>query len=141
MNNTLHTIMDFSAELAKLMIFTGDVATAIRMYSAYSGGSPSNYLGRRADPQQESVELMFLADALHHFSRLGDAIQSGSPGHIVAASDGVLRAFSHYDTERAESGARQPKPTFDTWAHVVHLSDAREAIAGVRNKAAAMIAV
>ncbi|MCW3589064.1 hypothetical protein [Burkholderia cenocepacia] len=141
MNDALQTNIDFSAELAKLIIFAGDVATAIRMYSAYSGGSPSNYLKRRADPELESVELMFLADALHHFSRIGEAIQSGSPGHIVAASDAVLRAFSHYDAELTDSGARHPKPTFDAWAHIVRLFEAREAIAGIRSKAAAMIDV
>lgn len=132
--------IDFSTELAKLMIFTGDTATAIRMYSAYSDGSPSDYLGRRASPEQESVELMFLADALHHFSRIGAAIQDGSPAHIVEASDGVLRAFADYDTDRPEFGPRRAKPTFDIWARMVALADAKEAITGIRNKAAAMIA-
>ncbi|WP_321944471.1 hypothetical protein [Paraburkholderia tropica] len=132
--------MDFSTELAKLMIFTGDTATAIRMYSAYSGGSPSDYLGRRASPEQEAVELMFLADAIHHFSRIGSAIQDGIPAQIVSAADGVLQAFADYDTERPEYGQRQPKPTFDIWARMLSLADAREAIAGIRNKAAAMIA-
>lgn len=132
--------MNFSEELATLMIFTGDTATAIRMYSAYSGGSPSNYLGRRASPEQESIELMFLADALHHFSRIGDAIQSGSPARIVEASEGVLRAFADYDTERPDFGSRQAKPTFDTWRRALQLTDATEAITGIRNKAAAMIA-
>lgn len=133
--------IDFSADLAKLLIFTGDTATAIRMYSAYSGGSPSDYLGRRASPEQEAVELMFLADALHHFSRIGAAIQDGIPAEIVAASDDVLRVFADYNTERPECGQRQPKPTFDIWARLVSVADAREAIAGIRNKAAAMIAV
>lgn len=132
--------VNFSAELAKLMIFAGNTATAIRMYSAYSGGSPSKSLGRRAGPEQESVELMFLADALHHFSRIGDAIHGGIPAYIVDAADAVLLAFADYDTERPELGSRQPKPTFDTWAHAVRLDDAREAITDIRKKAVALIA-
>jgi len=125
---------DFSAELAKLMIFTGDTATAIRMYSAYSGGSLSDHLGRRADPEQESIELMFLADALNHFSRIGDAIQSSSAARVVEAADGVLSAFAEYNT------SRQAKATFDTWARMVSLADATDAITAIRHKAAAMIA-
>jgi len=84
--------------------------------------------------------LMFLADALHHFARIGDAIQDGNPAHIVAASDGVLQAFAGYDTERPEWGQRQPKPTFDVWARMVPPANARGAMTGIRNKATAMIA-
>lgn len=133
--------IDFSAELAKLMIFTGDTATAIRMYSAYSKGSPSDYLCRRASHEQESIELMFLASALHHFSSIGIAIQGGDLSRVVDASDGVLRALEGYRVERPEFGSRQAKPTFDTWARTLSLTDAIEAITGIRNKAAAMIAV
>jgi len=39
------------------MIFTGDTATATRMYSAYSGGSPFRYLGSRASPEQEFLRI------------------------------------------------------------------------------------
>lgn len=131
--------LDFSTELAKLMIFTGETATAIRMYSAYSGGSPSTYLDRRATAEQESVELMFLADALHHFSRIGDAIRGGIPARIVDAADAVLRAFVDYETERPEWGSRQPKPTFDVWARMVPLADAKEALTGIRDRAVAMM--
>ncbi|MGT2457789.1 hypothetical protein ACU4GI_33345 [Cupriavidus basilensis] len=131
---------NFTAELAQLLKFTGDTAMAIRMYSAYSGGSPAGYLGRAANPTQDSLDLMFLADALHHFSRLGDAVQGGSPHAVVDASNALLRAFSDYDTERPEYGRRQPKPTFDAWARLVCLADAKDAIAAIQKKAAAMVA-
>lgn len=126
---------DFTAELAQLMKFAGDTGTAIRMYSAYSGGSPADYLGRQPDPKRESVELMFLADALHHFSRLGAAIEGASSAGVVEACDGLLLAFADYDVERPEYGARQAKPTFDAWSRVLCIAEARTAIAAIRSKA------
>lgn len=130
--------IDFSTDLAKLMIFTGETATAIRMYSAYSGGSPSTYLRRRASADQEAVELMFLSDALHHFSDIGIAIQKGDNAHIVNTAEGILRAFADYDNEQFRP--RWGKPTFDAWAQTVRLEDAKEAIANIRDKAAAAVA-
>lgn len=130
--------IDFSTDLAKLMIFTGETAKAIRMYSAYSGGSPSDYLRRSASPEQESVELMFLSDALHHFSSIGIAIQTGDTNHIANTAEGVLQAFADYDNERFRP--RWGKPTFDAWAQTVRLDDAKEAIANIRDRAAATAA-
>ncbi len=132
--------LNFTAELAQLMKFTGDTATAIRMYSAYSGGSPSDYLRVPYDRDREAVDLMFLADSLHHFSSLGWALQEANAARIVEVCDELLRNFSDYDTERPEFGPRQAKPTFERWRQLVDLTMAREALVGVRNKAAAVLA-
>lgn len=132
--------MDFTEELAQLLKFTGETATAIRMYSAYSGGSPSNYLNVPYDTERDAVDLMFLADSLHHFSSLGLALRESAPARLVEVCDQLLHNFSHYDTERAEFGERQAKPTFERWRHLVDLAMVREAVGGIRNKAASVLA-
>ena len=131
--------LNFTAELALLMMFTGETATAIRMYSAYSGGSPSTYLRVPHDQEREAVDLMFLASALHHFGALGYALQEAVPARIVEVCDDVLRNFSHYDIERPEFGTRQAKPTFERWRKLVDLNMAREAITSIRTKAASVV--
>ncbi|WP_424196606.1 hypothetical protein ACMYR3_16990 (plasmid) [Ampullimonas aquatilis] len=126
---------NFTSELALLMKFTGDTATAIRMYSAYTGGSPSNSTHIPYDREREALDLMFLADALHHFSTLGHALQEANPARLVQTCDRLLRSFSHYDTEYPGLGRRQPKPTFERWRQTIDLNMARKAIAGIRDKA------
>lgn len=126
-------LLNFTSELALLMEFTGETATAIRMYSAYSGGSPSSYLHVPYDKDRELLDLMFLSDSLHHFSSLGRALQKPDPAHIVEICDGLLHSFSCYDTEQA-------KPTFERWKDFVNLTVAREALSSIRDKAAAAMA-
>lgn len=129
--------LNFTPELALLMKFTGETATAIRMYSAYSGGSPSNYLRVPYDRDREAEELMFLSDALHHFSTLGSALQETDPARVVQACDMLLNNFAYYDSEFPGSCARQAKPTFDRWRAFVDINMAREAFSAIRSKAAA----
>lgn len=131
--------MNFTAELSRLMKFTGATASAIRMYSAYSGGSPSTYLHRPADPKRESVELMFLSDALHHFTALGRTLETADPAEIVRVCDELLSNYAHYDVERPEFGDRQAKPVFDAWKQFVPLADARAALSAIRAKAASNV--
>jgi hypothetical protein len=131
---------NFTTELAQLMKFTGETATAIRMYSAYSGGSPADYLGIPHNPEREAVDLMFLADALHHFTELGYALEDGRPDKIIRACDYMLNAFAEYDVMKPEYGVRQAKPTFDAWKGRVPLAEARVALTAIRNKAAAALA-
>lgn len=133
-------LLNFTSELALLMEFTGETATAIRMYSAYSGGSPSSYLHVPYDKDRELLDLMFLSDSLHHFSSLGRALQKPDPARIVEICDGLLHSFLCYDTERPEFGTRQAKPTFERWKDFVNLTVAREALSSIRDKAAAALA-
>lgn len=133
-------LLNFTSELAMLMEFTGETATAIRMYSAYSGGSPSTYLDVPYDKNREMLDLMFLSDSLHHFYSLGRALQKPDPAHIVETCNKLLYNFSSYDTERPEFDTRQAKPTFERWKDHVDLTVAREALSSIRDKAAAAMA-
>lgn len=131
--------LDFTTELAQLMKFTGETAKAIRMHSAYSGGSPAKYLGEPADPKRELVDLMFLADALHHFSRIGDAIsdaiESGDPGHIIGACEATERIFKDYSKDQPDFADRQARQTFELWRDFVRLDAAINALMNIRTKA------
>lgn len=131
--------LNVTAELAQLMKFTGDAATAIRMYSAYSGGSPSAHLLRHEDPRRDSVELMFLADALHHFAPLGDALKSADLPEILRVCDRLLVVFSEYKIERPELGARQPCLVFEVWKSTVCLDEPISALKAMRAKAASIL--
>lgn len=127
--------LNYTNELALLMQFTGQVATAIRMYSAYSGGSPSDYLRISHDRERDSIDLMFLSDSLHHFSELGFAVQKGEAARIVDVCDSLLRNFSDYQIERPEFGTRQAKPTFERWKNTIDLDIAKGAVDSIRCKA------
>lgn len=131
--------LNVTAELAQLMKFTADAATAIRMYSAYSGGSPSAYLLRPEDPQRDSVELMFLADALHHFAPLGDALKSADLPEILRVCDRLLAVFAEYRIERPELGARQACLVFEVWKSTVCLDEPIAALKAIRAKAASTL--
>ena len=128
--------MNYTAELALLMRYTGATAIAIRMYSAYnSGGDPSRFLRVPYDPKRDSVDLMFLADSLHNFGALGRALQEEVPARVIEACNHLLSTFSEYDQEISGVGRRQAKPTFERWREHIDLNMAREAIAGIRDKA------
>ena len=132
--------LNFTVELAQLMKFTGETATAIRMYSAYSGGSPSTYLHRHEDPKRDSVELMFLADALHHFTSLGYAVEAVDPTEVVSVCDRLLAVFAKYGIEKPEHGARQAKPVFEAWKGLVSLDEVTAALSAMRTKAQSHLA-
>lgn len=129
-------MIDFTAELAELMTFTGRTATAIRMYSSYNqdGYKTGLFGGRRADPKRSPVDLMFLADALHHFERVGTTVAGGNMQHVIDMCDSLLEIFEGYSIEDRRF-TRQAKPTFELWADLVELRLAKQALASMRNKA------
>jgi len=131
-----------TTELVQLMKFTGLTATAIRMYSAYNrhGYSSGSFGAREADPARSPVDLMFLADALHHFERIGDAIESGDAKIIVSTCDALLSVYENYEIENPRFGDRQSKPTFELWSDLVHLNDVKKALSSIRRKAAESVA-
>lgn len=129
--------INFTSELVRLMKFTGMTATAIRMYSAYNshGYSSGSFGEKRADPARSPVDLMFLADALHHFERIGYAVESGNTANIVSTCDELLAIYENYEIENPRFGDRQSKPTFELWANLVHLNEVKQALSDIRRKA------
>lgn len=126
---------NYTPELARLMGFVGATATAIRMYSAYSGGSPSCYLGVALSPERQAVDLMFLADALHHLENVGAAIESGDRTRVSKSCGQTAEIFANYLVYQPQFGDRQAKATFDLWRGHVRLEDAIEALKRMTCKA------
>lgn len=75
--------------LAGVLIFTGQVATAIRMYSAYNqSGTDLTEFG----PE----DVMFLSDTLVSFEFLGEHIVAGNAEKVVAYCDTIAQALRTY---------------------------------------------
>ncbi len=124
--------IDYTSELAQLLKFAGDTATAIRMYSHYSGGRARNGETYR-DPHMNPVDLMFLSDAISQLPNVAGAIERGNPAQIVAACLYVQKLFESYATDNPTFDP-QAKPTFDYWAGSVDLGVAVMALKGIRAK-------
>ncbi|MEX8139978.1 hypothetical protein AB7B51_17405 [Acinetobacter baumannii] len=74
--------INFTYELSTLLYFSGEVATAIRLFSLYTGDSrqadnnPYQFHYQVADfTTQPLADLMYLSDVLHYFSGLHQAIK------------------------------------------------------------------
>ena len=125
--------IDYTSELTQLLKFAGDTATAIRMYSHYSGGRARNG-GEYRDPRMNPVDLMFLSDAISQLPNVANAIERGNPTQIVDACLYVQRLFESYTTDNPTFDP-QAKPTFDFWVGFLDLGVAVTALKAIRAKA------
>lgn len=139
---TMNKTIDFTVEIAQLLHFVGATATAIRMYSAYNpGGFGAGHFGnKRVDPNRSPVDLMFLADALHHLDRLGSVVRCGDPQDIAETCSNMILIYTRYGTHVPEFGDRQAKPAFELWKDLIRLEDACLIFASIRTKALRAIA-
>lgn len=122
---------DISFELGRLLVFTAEVATAIRMNSAY------NEAYRSRDPRDIGLDVMWLSESLHCFDRLGRAIQADNRKEVVDACDSLLSYYRMF-TDGVPEGARlkgDPKAVFERYSHLCHPQEAIEIFIGIRDKA------
>ena len=124
--------IDYTHELIQLLKFAGDTATAIRMYSKYSNGTPLNG-GQRRDPAMAPVDLMFLSDAITQLLNIGGVIEQGDPTQIVDTCHSVQKLFEGYTIDNP-AFYPQAKPTFDYWAGLVDLGVAVKALKEIQDK-------
>lgn len=124
--------IDVSTELARLLVFVADVATAIRLNSPYR----SDYLHR--GPQEVGLDVMWLSDSLHCLDQLGRAIQADSPRVIIEACDDLLKYYRTF-TEGVKGGgmAGDPKAVFERYSHLGNPRAAMTVFAAIRAKAEA----
>lgn len=136
-----HVQLDLTEELGLLLIYIADVATAIRLHSAYTGGNPYGALPvelypTEVPPQQQSLnDVMWLSDSLHNFDRLGRAIQEQSTTKIVAACDMLIQQYQELYIVGKNGLKSDPKTTFDLHAHLVPLADAIAIFETIKSKA------
>lgn len=131
--------IDLTPELTQLMKFAGDTATAIRMYSKYSGSMPTSG-GQRRDPVMAPVDIMFLSDAISQLLNIGGAIERGNPVQIVDTCHSVQKLFESYATDNP-SFDPQAKTTFDFWQGLVDLNVAVKALKGIQHKVTSVSAL
>ncbi|MBN3761199.1 hypothetical protein [Burkholderia sp. Ac-20365] len=81
--------LNLSQELARLLNYTADVATAIRMNTPYNGAYDERNV-------EHAKDVMWLADSLHNFGVLGRAIERDDIHAVVAACDVLTDAYQRY---------------------------------------------
>lgn len=123
---------NFTWEAGRLLDFVGRVALAIRMNSPYNG---------RYDPDdsRHRDDVMWLADCLHGFERLGQALQESNLQALVDVCNGLLDSYKEYD--RTDTRYRsQPAPTFERQG-LFTLDEGRAILTEIRDKARAGVNV
>lgn len=120
---------DVTPELGRLLVFIADVATAIRKNSLYAGDYESR------DPREVGLDVMWLADSLHCFDRLGRALQSGDAKTIEAASEALFGYYGMFIDGADGKGLKgDPKATFQRYEHLCNANEARAALDAIRRK-------
>lgn len=125
---------NYTPELAQLLKFAGETATAIRLYSHYTGGAPRRH-GQLRDPAMAPVDIMFLSDAITQLLGVGAAVESGDGLHILRVCREVRALFESYASDNPQFDP-QAKPTFDFWADSVDLAGAVVALNSIESKTA-----
>jgi len=88
----MSTKPDFTQELAELVIFMSNVATAIRMHTPYS------HQARRRRAEENNKHVLWLADSIHSFAAIACAIKTGGHDDVIFACDCDRSRYQHYLT-------------------------------------------
>jgi hypothetical protein len=120
--------LDLSGEIGMLFEHVARVAVAIRNYSAYTRG----HYG--PEPSKARYDLLWLADCLHTFDRIGKALAGGSQRALAAACEELL---SMYDAYPRDSSGYDSRDTFRRLAERVPLAGVTDAIRVIAMKTGA----
>lgn len=92
--------INLTNELSNLLFFTGETATAIRMYSCYAK-SPKEFT------PQDSLDLMFLSDVLHYFSQLHFQIiqcaETGKCEALISTCNRIISQIEDFQNEKVQA--------------------------------------
>lgn len=102
--------VNLTNELSNLLLFTGRTATAIRMYSCYAKK-------HALFTEQDSLDVMFLSDALHYFSEIHQQIiactETGKYSPLVSTCKRIIGIYEDFQNIRLqEQFARSATLTF-----------------------------
>lgn len=96
--------------LAGILTFTGQVATAIRMYTAYNQSG--------ADLEEFAPEdVMFLSDTLVSFEFMGEYLAAGNAAKVMAYCDSIAQSLKTY----IGKPVFERNPIVDLQAAITHL--------------------
>jgi len=118
--------VNLTAELARLVEFSGKVAGAIGVCSAYALRSDSG------DRPRQREDLMWLSDALHRLQVLGTYIGHGSADQIVHACDGLIATYQGYRAKEPKS--QKASECFERHAQRFSVDDGIAIFAAIRSK-------
>lgn len=118
--------VNLTPELARLVEFSGKVAGAIGVCSAYALRSDSG------DRPRQREDLIWLSDALHRLQALGAYIHHGSAEQIVHACDGLIATYQGYRAEDPKS--QKASECFERHAQRFSIEDGVAIFADIREK-------
>lgn len=117
--------IDLTKELGELLGFIANMATAIRMNSAYSHVNTGN----------RDVDVMWLADSLHNFDSISSAILEGQQERIHFMTTSIISTYKWYmNPTNVDSYRGNPKNTFERWKHLVSLEKGIEILQTIAAK-------
>lgn len=121
--------LNLTRELARLLEYTAQVAIAIRMNTPYNGEfDPCN--------PQYGYDAMWLADSLHGFMNLAEAIKHDDADEIVFACDMLAEVYASYTEDPGEARVKgDPPGAFKRHAEYFRLEDGRAIFADIKAKA------
>ena len=114
--------LDLSGEIGTLFEHVARVAAAIRNYSAFTRGHHGK------EPDKARYDLLWLADCLHTFDRVGKALAGGSQRALAAACEELL---SMYDAYPRDGSGYDSRDTFRRLAERVPLAGVTDAIRAI----------
>lgn len=120
--------LNLTNELAQLITFTADVATAIRMYSAYNGSAEYG--------EDAALDLMWLSDCLHRLDTLAHAILKNRQDGIVSVCDTLIKAYEDYQVINP-CYTRHAKACFERNQGIFSLQQGIDIFKGIRAKVVA----
>jgi hypothetical protein len=118
--------VNLTPELARLIEFSGKIAAAIGVCSAYALRSDSG------DRPRQREDLMWLSDALHRLQGLGTYIGHGSADQIVHACDGLIETYQAYRANDPKS--LKTRECFERHAQRFSVDDGIAIFVAIRNK-------
>jgi len=113
--------INISLELSRLLVFAGRTATSIRLYSCYAKN-------HEEFSQQDSLELMLLAEILHYFSAL-DLQTCAETGNFTVLASTCRRIISQLENLQDANSPAQ----FSRNTNVSDVSALKERIARLAN--------
>lgn len=127
--------IDISKELGRLLVYISEVATAIRLNSAYRGDYESR------DRREVGLDVMWLSDSLHCLDRLGQAIQIGDVKEIIGSCDSLLGYYSMFmEGAKGRDLKGDPKAVMERYGHLCNPQTAMAVFTDIRAKALASAA-
>ncbi|MEA9562757.1 MULTISPECIES: hypothetical protein [unclassified Xanthomonas] len=118
--------LDIANEIGTLFAHVARVARSLRRYSAYSRGHNA------PEPSTARYDLHWLADCLHSFDQVGDALVRGNIAALITACQDLLSMYEHYLKDGSGYNSRD---TFQRLSSDVPLSEATDAIRSIIVKA------